>query len=449
MKNDNENDIVNESSGLAVRHSDDVVSEYSDKPAVVGEKPVMHRSDNVPGDPVSVTEINDMEAERMGGGYASVNDTKKSDNKLVWIVLAVMCVMCVLVGIITSTLTAHFMKKGYAPPTIDSEPQQQIATVVSQRKPTVAEVACGSLHGSGVVMKLENSKVYVLTNAHVISGASVPSVRFYGEDKYYDAVTVGYNSFYDIAVLTVAYTPKYNVFDLDGSEFFSAEHEFAEGDYVVAIGNAMGMGISSYDGIISRRSDLLKHSDKIVPVTRTTAAINAGMSGGALFDAQGYFIGLGTYRMSSTEDNPDKQTASSDVEDTGFVTPVSIVYPVYKQILQYGEGGETSVLNMSYFQASTSAVGGINIPDLGFVCEYRDGKLTVTSTDQNVATEIAAGDVITAIGQVETGPDLCTAVGELLKYRRAAYTGTSLKITFFRGSTSLIKIYDGIYKNVG
>lgn len=375
----------------------------------------------------------------------------KSDNKLVWIVLAVMCVLCVLVGVVSSLLTARFMKKGDdLPPVSTGENSQKLATVVSLRKPTVVEIACGSLHGSGVVMKFENSKVYVLTNAHVISGAHTPAVRFYGEDEYYDGETIGYNSFYDVAVVTVSYTPKNKVYDLDGSDFYSPTREFSDGDHVVAIGNAMGMGISAYDGIISRKSDILKYGDKLVPVTRTTAAINAGMSGGALFDSEGYFIGLCTYRMSSTDETGNAHNASSDVEDTGFVTPVSIVYSVYKQILGFGDGGETAMLNMSIYSTGMSAIGGINIPELGFACEYRSGQLTITSTDVNgVSADIAVGDVITNIGSSEVSSDLCATVGELLKYRRNSYTGTTLKLTLSRGGATAVAVYEGIYNYVG
>lgn len=376
------------------------------------------------------------------------NNGKNSDNKFVWIVVAVMSVICVLVGVLSSILTVRFMKKGENPPAINGEPSQQVSTVVALRKSTVVEIVCGPLHGSGVVMKFENSKVYVLTNAHMLGSVVTPAVRFYGEDEYFDAETVGYNSFYDVAVLTVAHEPKYTVYDLDGSEFFSPSREFNEGDYTVALGNAMGMGISAYDGIIARKSDILQYGDKLVPVTRTTAAINAGMSGGALYDMEGYFIGLGTYRMSTTDDSAGSHNPANDVEDTGFVVPVSIVYPIYKQILAYGDGGETGVLNMRYYAATTSVSGGINAIDLGFTCEFRGGALTVATVDQNGGGDIAVGDVITLIGSSAVKNDFCAVVGELLKYRRTAYTGTTLKLTLLRKGATIVKTYDGIFKNV-
>ena len=200
----------------------------------------------------------------MSGGFASVKSTHRRENGLIWAVVAVMCVMCIAVGICSSVLTAYFMRKGNVPPHINTEDvSQQIAAVVAARKPSVAEVRGGSLRGSGVITKYENGKVYLLTNNHVIAGGSV-SVRLGGEDSFYEADVVGYNSYYDIAVVTVAHTPERAVFDLDGSEYFKQAVEYTEGDHVVAIGNAMAMGAAAYDGIISRSSDILKDRKSVV-----------------------------------------------------------------------------------------------------------------------------------------------------------------------------------------
>lgn len=393
----------------------------------------------------------------MSGGFASVKSTHRRENGLIWAVVAVMCVMCIAVGICSSVLTAYFMRKGNVPPHINTEDvSQQIAAVVAARKPSVAEVRGGSLRGSGVITKYENGKVYLLTNNHVIAGGSV-SVRLGGEDSFYEADVVGYNSYYDIAVVTVAHTPERAVFDLDGSEYFKQAVEYSEGDHVVAIGNAMAMGAAAYDGIISRSSDILKYNDKHVPVLRTTAAVNAGMSGGALFDMSGNFLGLTTYRMSSFPDGATHEP-SNDVEDTAFVVPVSVVYPVYKQILGQGEpDSDMSLLGMTFFGAtSTSAVGGMIFSELGITCEFRAGGLTVARVDSGVApSEIAVGDVIAKIGGVAVTGDVCRTAGEFLRYRPNVDTGASvpdaaqLRLEIKRGGALRDVVYKRIYRYVG
>lgn len=247
------------------------------------------------------------------------------------------------------------------------------------------------------------------------------------------------------------------VYDLDGSDYFKQSVSYAEGDRVVAIGNAMSMGIAAYDGIISRSSDILKYSDKYVPVLRTTAAVNAGMSGGALFDMSGRFLGLTTYRMSSFPDGATHEPAN-DVEDTAFVVPASVVYPVYRQILDKGApDGDVGLLDMSFFgPTSTSAVGGMAFSELGITCEFRAGGLTVARVDSGVApSEISVGDVITKIGGTALTGDVCKTAGEFLRYRpntdpsSAMPEAAQLRLEVKRGGAAHDVVYKRIYRYVG
>ncbi|MCM1367648.1 MAG: trypsin-like peptidase domain-containing protein [Roseburia sp.] len=373
------------------------------------------------------------------GGYASVKGKVRHSTKLLWIVLIVMTLLCIGASVAASLATAYFMRKGAEPVQIVSENthQQSVSAVVTARSSCVAEISCGGLSGSGIIMKLHNGKVYVLTNAHVINwyiqSGSTPGVRFYKEDDYYEAEVVGYSRFYDVAVLSVVHKTLYDTYDLDGSEYFKQDLTYNAGDYVVAIGNGMGRGIAAYDGIISRTSELLRYNDKTVPVLRTTAAINSGMSGGALFDLEGHIVGMNTYRMSST--GGSEAGHDDDVEDTGFVMPVSVVYPVYKQILEYGTGDEIGLINMNFYKTNSSSVGAIVLTDLGFTCEVHEGKLTVTALDANTAPSgVHVGDVIEAIGSFTPDDDLCRICGEILRYRRGA-SGTPLRFTVSRGNS--------------
>lgn len=394
--------------------------------------------------------------ENMSGGYATV-EGKRVRDKMLWIVLVVMIVMCIAVGVCSSLITAHFMRSGTQPPTIGTgDVQQNISAVVSGRKSCVAEVECGGVRGSGVVMKLDGDTVYLLTNVHVLArfveSNRKPSVRFYGEDSWYEARVVGYDSYYDIAVIGVAMTISdrrdYNVLDLDGSEYFSPSAEYSEGDYVVSIGNAMGMGVAVYEGIISRKSELLECDElfgsnkKTVPVMRTTAVINAGMSGGALFDMHGNFIGLGTYRMSNSAGVNEDGDSGSDVEDTGFVTPVSIVYPVYKRIMSEANGGAVPILDVKASIVNSSAIGWIGLP-FGFNCEYSKGKLKVVALDGGTpSTQVVVGDRIAKIGDTVVTDNICDTIGALLYYKRGG-SGDALRLTIERDGNTFTITVDG------
>lgn len=393
---------------------------------------------NAPTEQPRVRRIEYTDEGTVRGSYASVRGRVRHSTKLLWIVLVIMTLVCIGAAVCASLATAYFMRKGAEPVQIISDRQQSVSAVVTARGSCVAEISCGGLSGSGIIMKLHNGKIYVLTNAHVIQwyiqSGSTPGVRFYKEDDYYEAEVVGYSRFYDVAVISVVHKTLYDTYDLDGSSYFAQDLDYSAGDYVVAIGNGMGRGIAAYDGIISKTSELLRYNDKTVPVLRTTAAINSGMSGGALFDLEGHIVGMNTYRMSSTGGAGSGH--DDDVEDTGFVMPVSVVYPVYKQILDHGDGGEIGLINMNFYKTNSSSVGAIVLTDLGFTCEIQNGKLTVTSLDANTApSSVRTGDVIDSIGSYKPSDDLSRICGEILRYRRGA-SGTPLRFTITRENGS-------------
>ena len=444
----NKEDIIN----APTQHEDAPVLDnppISDMMLPRDKMPLVAVKGDLPGEPARVTEfVEDGEDDSMHGGYASVKGTtvKKHDNKLVWIVIAVMTVMCIAVGICSAFITARLVQKGIKPGVINTngEVQQNITAVVSSRKDSIVEVKCGMLTASGIAMKRDGKEVTVLTNAHVITqyvgGSIKPLVRFAGYDDYYIADVKGYDGHYDVAVITVSVDDELVIYDLDGSYVVSPDVSFKEGDYVVSIGNAMSMGISAYDGIISRKSELLECDElfgvggkKTVPVFRTTAVINAGMSGGGVFDMQGRLIGLGTYRMSNTGGvNTDGGSSSSDVEDTGFATPMSIVYPIYKRILASCDGDEVGLFSVNT-QKTNSAIGQIFLSQIGVTIEYKLGKPIVKSVSGDGS--LRAGDVITKIGDCAVTNDICELTGALLRYHRTG-SGKSLSITVLRDDVS-------------
>ncbi|MDE7406289.1 MAG: trypsin-like peptidase domain-containing protein [Clostridiales bacterium] len=423
--------------------------------------------DTSPAESASVTTYEaQQEDESMRGGYASVKGStvNKRDNKLVWIVIIVMTVMCIAVGICSAVITARLVQKGIKPAEINTNGvvQQNISAVVTARKRSIVEVRCGSLTSSGIAMKRDGKKAIVLTNAHAIAQyvsntMTTPRVRFYGYDDYFaDVGVLGYDGHYDIAVLSVAVDDELAVYDIDGSDVLSPDVEFIDGDYVVSIGNAMSMGIAAYDGIISRKSELLECDEilgvsgkKTVPVFRTTAVINAGMSGGGVFDMQGRLVGLGTYRMSNTAGVDTEGGTATDVENTGFATPISIVYPVYKRILS-STGGEVGLFTVNVAK-TTSAVGRMEMPMLDIACEYKGFNLTVKNVYDS-SSKIKVGDIITKIGDYtvtkkidsyNVTSDICGVTGQLLRYHRQG-TGKPLTITVARGDTTLTVTFDGL-----
>ena len=172
--------------------------------------------------------------------------------------------------------------------------------------------------GSGVIFEKTADTLYILTNYHVVEGATTLSVGFV-DDEVYKAQLCGINSTRDIAVVKV---PLSSLSSSTRSKIAVAplgdSTSLRVGEQVVAIGNALGYGQSVTTGIVSALNRSVQtgtdSTGKAVTATfiQTDAAINPGNSGGALLNMLGEVIGVNTAKLSST-----------GVEGMGYAIPVS------------------------------------------------------------------------------------------------------------------------------
>lgn len=172
--------------------------------------------------------------------------------------------------------------------------------------------------GSGVIFEKTADTLYILTNYHVVEGATTLSVGFV-DDEVYKAQLCGINSTRDIAVVKV---PQSSLSSSTRSKLSVAplgdSTSLRVGEQVVAIGNALGYGQSVTTGIVSALNRSVQtgtdSTGKAVTATfiQTDAAINPGNSGGALLNMSGEVIGVNTAKLSST-----------GVEGMGYAIPVS------------------------------------------------------------------------------------------------------------------------------
>lgn len=169
--------------------------------------------------------------------------------------------------------------------------------------------------GSGVIV---DNKGYVLTNNHVIQGATDITVKLH-DGREVKAKLIGNDPETDLAVLKV------NLGDLPVIIMGKAEDKRV-GDIVLAIGNPFGVGQTVTLGIISalRRSDLgLNTFENFI---QTDASINPGNSGGALIDSNGQLIGINTAIY----------TNSGGSLGIGFAIPIELAKEVMTQLIQQG-----------------------------------------------------------------------------------------------------------------
>lgn len=176
--------------------------------------------------------------------------------------------------------------------------------------------------GSGVIIYSSDSALYMVTNYHVVEGATTLSVTFV-DDQTYEAQLCGYDETMDIALLKVSMDDlssdtlsQISVVSIGDSD------ELVVGEQVVAIGNALGYGQSVTTGIVSALDRAVSTDTGSSTYIQTDAAINPGNSGGALFNMSGELVGINTAKVSST-----------DVEGMGYAIPISQVLELISSLM--------------------------------------------------------------------------------------------------------------------
>lgn len=180
--------------------------------------------------------------------------------------------------------------------------------------------------GSGVIFYEDDTKVAIATNYHVIEGATNISVSIEGAKSDVLATVAGYDSKSDLAVITVNKTDLSEVgINSVTVATFGDSDQLQEGESVIAIGNALGEGISTSGGMISATEKTIAVDDISLDVIQTDAAINPGNSGGALVDINGNVIGINTAK-----------SFEETVEGMGYAIPSNTVIPIINQLLTEG-----------------------------------------------------------------------------------------------------------------
>ncbi|HEU5351575.1 MAG TPA: DegQ family serine endoprotease [Terracidiphilus sp.] len=172
--------------------------------------------------------------------------------------------------------------------------------------------------GSGVIV---NSGGYILTNNHVVAGASDVEVFTQNHHKY-KARVIGTDPRTDIAVLKI---------DASGLPTVSIGDSSAlkVGDLVFAIGDPFGIGETATMGIVSATGRTLHGSvERYENFIQTDAAINPGNSGGALIDLRGDLIGINTAILSAN---------GGGNQGIGFAIPINMARNVMDQIVAHGK----------------------------------------------------------------------------------------------------------------
>lgn len=182
--------------------------------------------------------------------------------------------------------------------------------------------------GSGVVYKKENGKAYIVTNNHVIAGATQVEVSLSSGERV-PAKVLGSDKLMDLAVIAIDGSKVKKVAEIGRSENLEV------GQPVLAVGNPLGMEFSGSvtQGIISGVERTIPQDfdgdgnpDWQAEVIQTDAAINPGNSGGALVNIEGQVIGINSMKI-----------AQEAVEGIGLAIPIDSAIPVMGDLEKFGE----------------------------------------------------------------------------------------------------------------
>ena len=259
--------------------------------------------------------------------------------------------------------------------------------------------------GSGVII---SSDGYILTCAHVVSGASNITVSI--GDKDYPATLVGEDTTSDIAVVKVDAT------GLTPATVGNSDN-LKVGESVMAVGNPLGeLGGTVTSGIVSalNRSVSIQGSSSVntMSLIQMDASVSPGNSGGGLFNMNGELVGI-----------VNAKSSDSDAEGLGFAIPVNDAVKVAQELLENGYVTGRPYLGISYYavtDAQTAAQLGVNAYGVYIVEVVKGGPADKAG--------LQAGDRIVSVdgSEVATQSDL----GTLMQDHKA---GDTIEITVARG----------------
>jgi S1-C subfamily serine protease len=263
----------------------------------------------------------------------------------------------------------------------------------------------GQSTGSGFVVDKDG---YILTNAHVVEGASKVRIDF-KKNKGVDAKVVGTDVSSDIALLKV----KVDEDDLSPLKLGDSS-DVRVGDPVVAIGNPFGLDRTVTTGIVSALQRELKAPNNftIRNVIQTDAAINPGNSGGPLLDGQGRVIGI----------NSQIATAGSGGNiGIGFAIPINAAKKIADELRKDGKVAH-AYLGITGATIDKRIADSVNLPvDKGVLVQEVTGpakKAGLRGGDTQVTIEgqdlLLGGDVIAKVNgkTVSSMSDVVKAVDE-------------------------------------
>lgn len=260
--------------------------------------------------------------------------------------------------------------------------------------------------GSGVILTEDG---YIVTNNHVIDGASIITVKTIAGQSL-DAQLVGKDAKTDLAVLKVSCDKKLPAAKIGDSA------KLRVGDLAIAIGNPLKEELVSTltVGYISAINRTMIIDKRQMTMLQTDAAINPGNSGGALINSYGQVIGITTAK-----------STGYDVEGLGFAIPMNEAVPIIDSIIKNGYVTGRPLVGIQGIDVTEQIAAANDLP----IGVYVD---SVVAGGAAEAAGIKKGDVI-----IECNGEKVASVDEINQIRDKHKVGDTLKFTISRNGSKM------------
>ncbi len=258
-----------------------------------------------------------------------------------------------------------------------------------------------SVAGSGIII---DDKGYIATNNHVVEDGHSIYVEL-TDGRTFPASIVGTDPLSDLAVIKVDAT------DLPYGQWGDS-NSLSLGEWVLAIGNALGEGITATEGIVSRLNVSVNvDGNTLYGLIQTTAAINPGNSGGPLVNLSGEVIGITSVKI-----------VASEVEGIGYAIGSNEAGPIIEDLIRYGRVTYPWLgVSVSTLTPLLAASENLSV-DRGALIEE------IVAGSAAEAAGLRAGDVIIGFADKEI-----TNLADLVQAIRSSQTGQDVEIVFVRG----------------
>ncbi len=269
-----------------------------------------------------------------------------------------------------------------------------VVTVSVEKDVVQGQVAGG--FGTGIIY---TDNGYILTNAHVVEGASSLSVTDY-QGNNYPATLIGFDTESDTAVIKIKAT------GLTPAEFGESS-KVVPGDYVIAIGTPYDVNLSytATEGMVSALRKGLNFPELgfTLDLIQHDAAINSGNSGGPLVNVYGQIIGINSIKISGTYEN------------LGFALQIDKVLPLAEEIMNTGRVSRP----------------GIGISGATYETENSKGAYILSVVVGGPADKagLKQGDIIIKAGEINI-----ESIDQLKEVIRSMQIGDSMEITYVRNN---------------